>query len=116
MTVSEEWGPWIEHDGRGCPVPAGTLVTLEYVEDAIFVTSAGPTGERGRFRIMRAEGRPGSWTYGNPHSKETWSPADSGSGRLATPIIRYRIRKPRALIQLIDMVENLTAPTERVDA
>ena len=20
------WGPWIEHDGAGCPVPVGTLV------------------------------------------------------------------------------------------
>lgn len=22
------WGPWIRHNGRGCPLPAGTLVEV----------------------------------------------------------------------------------------
>ena len=30
--MSEEWGPWVEHDGGTCPVPVGTIVHLQYEE------------------------------------------------------------------------------------
>lgn len=81
--MSEEWGPWIEHDGKGCPC-VGAFVHIVYAD--------------GFERKGRATGG-GSWR--------------SSSGLIL--ILRYRIRKPRALIELIEMVENLPQP-ERVEA
>lgn len=92
----EQWGPWIEHDGKGCPC-VGSVVTIVAVKNLIgdiheLVTTA-KGGNSWRWRI-----------HGVPPNK-------------AQRIIRYRIRKPRALQQLIDMVENLPAPVkERTDA
>ena len=92
--MDECWGPWIEHDGKGEPVPDGTVVQVAYASGntPVAQSAAGPWWRGGGYR---------SW---------------KGVRANYAPIIRYRIRKPRALIELIEMVENLPAPTERVDA
>lgn len=91
--MSEEWGPWIEHDGGPCPAP-GCLVAIQF----------------------RVKVQPGDKTRGNPDCDwaEVWDWWHDGTH---DDIIRYRIRKPRALLNLIELVENLPAPFEpKVDA
>lgn len=91
--MSEEWGPWIEHDGGPRPVKPGTFCHLIYEDGEEFI---GPIG---------------LGYYGT----EAGTPDEPWGGWC--PIVRYRIRKPRALLQLIEMVENLPAPAQpRVDA
>lgn len=86
--MTDEWGPWQTHDGKGCPVQVGTWV-------------------RGVDRIGIDE----TWRVGFYGGQYCW---DEGwncwlwqSHPRPVDIIRYRIRKPRALLQLIDMVTNL---------
>lgn len=91
--MSEEWGPWIEHDGKGCPC-VGMFV--EVVEVHVFdLTVCDP-----RKIIARGgngwRAKPGQLV---PHS--------SRPSCFARPIIRYRIRKPRALLEMIERARKL---------
>ncbi|QDP48376.1 MAG: hypothetical protein Tp118SUR00d2C21406231_70 [Prokaryotic dsDNA virus sp.] len=90
---SEEWGPWIEHDGKGCPVRGG-YVHVKY-------SAADLAGTTELYGIVPQ----GAGTTIN--SQWIWDRAI----RFGRPfIIRYRIRKPRALRDLITLVETLPAP------
>lgn len=104
-----EWGPWVEHDGRGMPVPVGTLVEVEYWKPCRFVGPDGkPTGQFGTTRVM-VTALSTSWTYGDPSVRATWS---NGAGRgKAVPIIRYRVRKPRGLTILENILNEIPEPT-----
>ena len=90
--MSEEWGSWIEHDGGPRPVPAGTYCHLVYRSGSDFF---GPIGCGFNGTGVTPPGKPWGWP---------------------NRVIRYRIRKPRALIELRDIIADLPAPTERVDA
>ena len=81
--MSEEWGPWIEHDGKGCPCVG------------MYVHVIGENREEA-FGLAGSEGA-GSWD---------WSKAPR-----YTRLTHYRIRKPRALQQLRDMIAGLPTPT-----
>ena len=81
--MSEEWGPWIEHDGNGCTC-IGMRVQVMFNDRANTV------------RESVAIGSPAAWVWSFESFK--WA-----------KVIRYRIRRPRALLQLIHMVENLPA-------
>ena len=87
--MSDEWGPWVEHDGKGCPC-LGKVVRVTYGK-----RRGGPIYNRieevsETDAIEIADGL-GSWTW-----KPGWN-----------PIIRYRIRKPRALIDMIERAAEL---------
>jgi hypothetical protein len=88
--MSDEWGHWVNHDGRSIPtdVPGS------------FVQATGHLYRWGHIRTDEGEVRTGiSWL---------------GFHNVFGPqIIRYRIRKPRALLDLIDLVENLPAPVRQ---
>jgi len=84
--MSEEWGPWIEHDGKGCPCP-GILAQWEldgaeqYVgqTDCNGFTMVAP-------RIVQGVAQPGlCWN---------WHP-------YVVPVLRYRMRRPQALRDLV---------------
>ena len=77
--MDQEWGPWIEHDGRGCPV-----------QDGILVTVCG----------YNTYGR---WEEYTRPAKSTWLGWEWSNG---PRIIRYRIRKPRALLDLIAIADD----------
>ena len=101
--MTEEWGPWIEHDGKHKPAN-GLLVQKEYANGLVMTGMVGwGTKTSTELGLPRYTGETfsGSWVWNGPGSY--------------VPILRYRIRKPRALLQLIEMVENPPAP-ERVDA
>jgi hypothetical protein len=87
--MSEEWGPWIEHDGGFVPHLAGYWVE----GDEVFHTFV----RRDEWRVETGFGASWNWANWPEFSK----------------IIRYRIRKPRGLTILEGLLENLP---EHVDA
>jgi hypothetical protein len=91
--VSDEWGPWIEHDGGGCPVAANVTAQCFAWK---FGTEVGP------FTGVVVGGPDSSWFWRKCPLRRyvCYNPN-------AAPIIRYRVRKPRALMDLIKMVENM---------
>jgi hypothetical protein len=101
--VSEEWGPWIEHDGKGCPC-VGQYV--QYVigkckdgsDPSFDIHFPGPHEKRvGKCVYEGIAINDGGWCWG-PHSY---------------PNIRYRVRKPRGLTILESLLADLP---EKVDA
>lgn len=85
MTDKEEWGPWIEHDGRGCPC-LGQYVQVQNRDRK--GTWEGIAGSEGGL----------SWDWSNAF--------------LFDPVIRYRIRKPRGLTILQDLIADLPQPAK----
>jgi len=94
--MADEWGPWIRHDGTRVPVAIGTVCQVEIRSGLVGVLTV---------EASRAE------THGDCF---IWASLLPNRRHLA--IIRYRIRKPRALLDLIELVENLPAPREVVPA
>lgn len=94
--MTDEWGPWIEHDGRGCPV-RGMMVEIIRRNGSGF----------GPYRAY-------TLSVGNPTEGD---PQEDNWVHLPKPrdIIRYRVRRPKALQQLIQMVENLPAPSKQYE-
>lgn len=97
----EEWGPWIVHDGTGCPLKPGQFVHVEYYR-AQYVGPILPgheTDPRGwTCEFCEGTGYGDSWIWDSP-----------GPFR---PVIRYRIRKPRGLLILEERLRNLPQPEE----
>ena len=86
--MSEEWGPWIEHDGSGVPVPRGTVCEIECRDrkcGLIWVEQPKLESEGGDCFL--------------------WGSVPEEYRHLE--IIRYRIRKPRGLTILEGLLENL---------
>lgn len=97
--MSEEWGPWQEHDGKGCPVALGQHYQAEYDDGDM---EEGVHGFYGTL-LSGAGWRPenGSWLWHEDYQ----------------PIIRLRIRKPRGLTILENLIADLPAPVApKVDA
>lgn len=92
MNDESEFGPWQLHDGKGCPC-VGKMVQVVFVN---FVECVGIAGKYG--------GRSWMWTG---LDQDGWH--DDGDARFM-PIIRYRIRKPRALLDMIQLIADLPAP------
>ena len=95
MSDEHEWTEWRDHDGSGCPVPNGVWCHRVFDapargEDATVIGALEDISPVDRF--WEAD----SWE---------WWPG-------CVRVIRYRIRRPRALIQLIEMVENLPETRE----
>ncbi|SER50602.1 hypothetical protein SAMN04490244_101294 [Tranquillimonas rosea] len=90
MAERDEWSPWIEHDGNGCPVPDGT--TLK-------VLCSLP---RGKWTCIV--------TIGENYQRHEWDAADRVS--LGTPygIVRYRIRRSRSFDLLLNIVRDAHSP------
>ena len=86
----EEWGPWIEHDGKGCPC-VGQVVQVATVVNLL--------GEEKTHPAMTAMGGP-SW-----HWAKTCLPPN-----VWQHIIRYRIRRPKGMAILENLIADLPAP------
>lgn len=100
--MSDEWGPWIHHDGLSRPLPKGTYAMVELRSGAIVECVTGMHNVTASGRLVQK----------NPLWGDAWIWGSGGAWWRPCEVIRYRIRKPRALIQLIEMVENLPAPRE----
>jgi hypothetical protein len=95
--MTEEWGPWIEHDGQGCPC-VGMVVHVVCRSGEQKVVIAGEQCAKAGVSVNGIES---AWVY-SPHSIFS-----------RHEIIRYRIRKPKGLTILEGLLEDLP---ERVDA
>ena len=100
MTDESEWGPWIEHDGKGCPV-RGQLVRCEVDDDIHRLSKESADARIIAPRIVEHIPR-----HGVRHASWHWTPG-------YVRVLRYRIRKPRAMKLIQSLLENLP---ERVDA
>jgi hypothetical protein len=87
--MSDEWGPWIEHDGGENPVGGGFFTQIE--------TRSG---------YCRAPA-------GDLSEKWVWPWGWNGYAIHGGDILRYRIRKPRGLTILESLLADLP---ETVDA
>lgn len=95
--MSEDWGPWIEHDGKGCPLPKGTFFHA--------------VGASGREEVAQREHGPG---VPPPHFWCYWAHDTLPAECFPDRVIRYRIRRPRALQKLVELVETLPAPEPKI--
>lgn len=89
--MAEEWGPWIEHDGKGCPFLPGVRVMLRH-EDAKGHIMQYPA------KIVDQLDHP-DWDHENFGRICVWR----GIRGLAGRVLAYRIRRPDALRRLIDL-------------
>lgn len=94
--MSEEWGPWTDHDGSGCPC-VGQRVRV--IVDTDVRASLGRNDSRISFFEWETIAEPGhgwDWTPGYVH------------------IVRYRLWRPKALRDLIDIACKPKRMTEDV--
>lgn len=97
MSDEADWGPWVDHDGRGCPLPVGTVI------EGVF--------ERRPGRYVIAVGTVGPHDMGLSWDWSWWMQR-APDGFLVSRLIRYRVRRPKALRDLIALVETLPAPVQ----
>lgn len=102
MSDDAEWTDWIEHDGKGFPVAIGTLVHRKF-DEKIDLYEGEPCTPTDEIIERLSESELDAWLWVLPR----WHPI----GEVAR-VIRYRIRKPRALRDLIKLVETLPAPVQ----
>lgn len=93
------WGPWIEHDGKGCPLRQGTL------GEAVL-----RCGDVVPFRALCGSTRGGPYVPANALAGSAW--VWGSSDRAADDIIRYRVWYPDALEEL----KRIAAAPSPVDA
>lgn len=93
MSDDVEWGPWVEHDGKGCPCVG------------VYVHTVRRNGQE-QFIIAGARCAALGVDPNGPDSAWVWGGAKPGYD----DIIRYRIRKPRALRDLITLAADPYAP------
>jgi len=93
-TTNEEWGPWIAHDGSGCPV-AG-MFTRDMLADG--------TTEDGIVDPSCASPPPDYCSL--------WIWASIPDYKFHRRVIRYRIRKPKGTAILQSLLENLPVTRE----
>lgn len=98
--MAEEFGPWIEHDFGGCPASSGQVVECDVQK------------EDDRYTVVI------QLDVNYPVSR--WNAVDAASRRLRAKtgevigIVAYRIRRPRALTRLIELIETMPAQPQEV--
>ncbi len=95
MSSDNDFGPWVQHDGKGCPC-VGQIVHLVYEGPVVFWNGVSEyTLVSDREVVCIAHG-------GNSWFWETD----------ANRIIRYRIRRPKGMAILNAILADLPAPTQ----
>lgn len=98
MSNQDEWGPWIEHDGRGFPLEIDgfyVIVVGVYTCDGAEVFKEG---------FVKAD---------DVGSATSWDWSNFGRlilGRKWGKVIRYRIRKPRGMAVLDAIMADTSTP------
>lgn len=80
--MTEEFGPWVDHHGRGRPVPKGTVVEVE---------SVSMFGSRRTTVAIAMADKGSAWDW------------ESG---LVWLVDRYRVRRPRGMAVLDAILAN----------
>ena len=93
-----EWGPWIEHDGKGCPVVGKMTLIVVGIDPE---TGADPLDFSGGWEDYLEVIAP-DMAIGISRNGGSWKWM---SGYF--PIIRYRVRKPRVSEWLQEVTDNI---------
>ena len=96
--MTEEWGPWIDHDGTCCPVAAGTFVEVRW-QDGVVAKFIVPAEV-----VALAPEMTSCWH---------WAMWDWRLLRTHAFVVEYRIRRPRGMAVLACVLSDLP---EQVDA
>lgn len=96
--MSEEWGPWIDHDGKGCPC-LGEYVRVVKFNGDVVEAIAGSQLARAGFSISDTIWSAWVWNYPKPGGVKT-----------------YRIRKPRGMKVLETILAEIPSTPEKVGA
>ena len=113
MAEREDWGPWVDHDGLGCPC-VGQWVQWQ-LEDPLpgigkWVGPEQPIHESGGIATFEGvAGRQMAWDWSNFCKR-------GDHGGIVGRIIRYRIRRPRAMEQLRRLAADPPRIREKTDA
>lgn len=98
----EDWGPWVQHDGKGCPC-VGQYVELELTTDGLGVTASGKT-DWTIIGIVQA-GNLLAWDWSKFNTMKP-------NGMLTPKVIRYRIRRPKGMAILNAVLADFLAPVK----
>ena len=98
--MREEWGPWIEHDGKGCPC-VGEYAHLIFDRKIIRMCAPGMIKVSDNAVMGIVDGDGPEW------GEFSFLPT--------CKVLRYRIRRPRGLTILQDLIENLPAPVRETE-
>lgn len=91
--TEDTWGPWIEHDGKGCPCKGQLVhVVRRSGQESIHVAFTRRITASGHILQGAVSGGPNTWDWGS-------------GGKPHNQVIRYRIRKPKGLTQLQRIAE-----------
>lgn len=94
--MSDEYGPWIEHDGKGCPVVG------------MWVHVVSLKGEEAEGIARPACGRP------KVGKRSRWIWSGQENMKRIDGVKKYRIRKPRAMSILTDILREVERQPELV--
>lgn len=101
--MSEEWSDWFLHDGKGCPLSAG-----------VFYESQSSCGCCMEAIVNGIDLHGIDWFPLRVDRRCNQCHRDL---KLGVPtVIRYRIRKPRGMTILENLIADLPAPTRKVDS
>lgn len=112
MSGREEWSDWIDHDGRGCPASLiGSFVKLE-LRLARHDEDGGAPGQIVYNEIWVSDGIEYLPEWDRSRFGEVVTCPFRCVPYAVADVLRYRIRKPRGLVQLEEILERLDAPEE----
>lgn len=92
--MTEEWGPWIGHDGKGCPCVGEyvhvVILSIQGV-DPVSGGWSGPYKEINPWEAVGVAEEDAAWRW-----ESGWHPVD-----------RYRIRKPKGMSVLEGILKDV---------
>lgn len=97
MLTDKQWGPWIEHFGHGMPVQTGTIVEVATYE----VVNSNKGGVIGCLGVAGVD-LVNSWSW-KPETR-------SKNPTKSLPIDLYRIKRPRGVAVLHELLQELPQP------
>jgi len=105
----EEWTEWFQHDGKGCPcVGRWVQAKWEAFGDGNLYKK-GQTGITEGF-IDEKIATHAAWFWAENQGKEFTHPRSGKTGFLDGGFMEFRIKRPRALLDLIQLIADLPAP------
>lgn len=112
----QEFGPWFQHAGASDPVPFGTVVEVVRADGTKQVFARGTiqnpsrsSAENAYRRTKRLAGLVVTKNGKVMSSSWLWR----GYGPKFSDIVEYRIKKPRGMVVLEEVLNNLPTPKKR---
>ena len=102
MLTDKQWGPWVRHYGHGMPVQTGTIVEVA-TDEAVNPNKGEVIGRVGVAGVDLVN----SWS---------WKPETRSKNLTKSlPIDLYRIKRPKGVEVLLELLEEISQPELEVD-